>query len=160
MHSRDDHRMVGVSETSSPSAQARRASGSRGSEAFTDGFRVLVEPSYLADHSDPGLRQFVFAYKIRIVNESDDSAQLFARRWRIIDSGGEERVVEGEGVVGHQPFLRPGEGFEYSRYCPLPTPWGTMEGAYEMMREDGSMFEIGGSRFYLVADDGPVGGDE
>src|SRR5262245_52258200 len=121
-----------------PTASAS-PSRSFGSEALTHGIRVNVAPSYLADRSDPeGLKpsterhggRFVFGYRIRITNESQRTAQLISRHWIIVDSKGDRGEVEGDGVVGQQPVLAPGQSFEYSSFCPLPTPWGTMEGVY------------------------------
>ncbi len=122
-----------------------------GSETTSEGIRVRVVPEFLSGQSNPEANQYVFGYRVRILNEGDDSAQLIARRWLIIDANGEEHEVEGPGVVGHQPVLDPGKGFEYSSYCPLETPWGTMEGAYRMQRDDGSVFDANIGRFYLVA---------
>jgi ApaG protein len=96
-------------------------------------------------------KRYVFAYKIRISNEGASRAQLLERHWAIVDADGEHHEVRGEGVVGHQPDLAPGQAFEYSSYCPLTTPWGTMEGEYVMEGEDGERFEIGVGRFFLVA---------
>lgn len=113
------------------------AQRSLGSEATTAGVRVKVTPTYLADRSDPegvradfGSARFVFGYRIRITNESDRTVQLLSRHWIIVDADGHRSDVNGEGVVGQQPVLAPGHSFEYSSICPLPTPWGTMEGAY------------------------------
>ncbi|MFN7021196.1 MAG: Co2+/Mg2+ efflux protein ApaG [Phycisphaerales bacterium] len=113
------------------------AQRSLGSEATTAGVRVKVTPTYLADRSDPegvredfGSARFVFGYRIRITNESDRTVQLLSRHWIIVDADGHRSDVNGEGVVGQQPVLAPGQSFEYSSICPLPTPWGTMEGTY------------------------------
>jgi len=133
-------------------------SNPHGSDTTTEGIRVRVAPEYLAGQSNPEAGQYVFGYRVRIVNEGADRAQLISRRWLIIDAEGEEHEVRGPGVVGHQPALAPGEGFEYASYCPLETSWGTMEGAYQMQREDGSMFDAMIDRFYLVAPgDGETG---
>lgn len=130
--------------------QAER--GCRGSESVSGGVRVRVTPQYLSDHSDPDAGRYVFGYRIRIANESDAPLKLLSRHWVIVDAGGERRVVRGEGVVGEQPRLEPGASFEYSSFCPLQTPWGTMEGTYLMTRDDGGLVEVGVSRFYLVAE--------
>lgn len=123
------------------------------SEAITDGVRVSVTPSYLPEHSDPLERRFVFAYRIRIVNQSERWVKLLSRRWVIVDSHGESQEFTGEGVIGAQPELEPGQSFEYSSYCPLATPWGTMEGEYTMRRDDGSTFLATIARFFLVAEE-------
>lgn len=118
-----------------------------GSERVTHGIRVTVWPSYLANQSDPADGRFVFAYRIRIVNESSRTVRLDSREWDIIDADGELKHVEGEGVVGQKPLLGPGQAFEYSSLCPLETAWGTMEGRYH--------FEAVGT---LDAEDEPTAG--
>jgi ApaG protein len=136
---------------SSPPASSRRPA-CRGSESSSNGFRIAVFPTYLPDHSDPEARQFIFGYRIRIANESQITAQLLLRHWTIVDAHGRSNEVQGEGVVGQQPILRPGQSFEYSSFCPLPTAWGTMEGHYVFQREgDEAIFEVPIARFYLVA---------
>lgn len=120
-----------------------------GSVALSQGIRVEAQPCRMDDQSDPSARKYVFGYRIVITNQSDQAAQVMARRWLIIDAAGREREVRGEGVIGQQPVLQPGESFEYSSFCPLPTPWGTMEGAYLIQGESGPFTaQIG--RFYLV----------
>jgi len=125
------------------------------SETTTRGIRIRVTPSFLPDQSGEGEfwqgRRYVFAYRIRISNEGDCRAKLISRHWVIVDADGERHEVRGEGVIGHQPDLAPGEAFEYTSYCPLPTPWGTMEGEYQMLDEHGEHFDAAISRFYLVA---------
>ncbi|MEL6797145.1 MAG: Co2+/Mg2+ efflux protein ApaG [Planctomycetota bacterium] len=130
----------------------------RGSDTVTDGVRVVVTPAYEAWQQMPALfahsntsGHHVFSYRIRIVNESGRRVQLLRRRWLIIDSDGCEDVVEGDGVVGDQPVLEPGESYEYGSWCRLSTDWGTMEGAYEMIAEGGVSFEVQVGRFILVA---------
>lgn len=115
------------------------------------GVRVRVRPEYLPDHSDPDARRFVFGYRIRIRNEGAEPVTLISRHWIIVDGDGDRHDVEGDGVVGHQPRLEPGEAFEYASYCPLETRWGTMEGVYHMRLDDGSMFHARVARFFLVA---------
>ena len=133
--------------------------GCRGSEALTHGFRVTVVPTCMPEESGESAseawrgRRYVFAYKIRISNEGTRRAKLLDRHWVIVDADGEKHEVRGEGVVGHQPDLAPGQAFEYASYCPLQTSWGTMEGEYTMVGEDGERFEIAIARFYLVAEE-------
>ena len=122
-----------------------------GSVTLTHGFRVSVSPRFMLEHSDHSESRFVFSYKIRIANQSAAKAKLIARRWVIVDGNDNKHTVEGEGVVGQQPELGPGQVHEYSSFCPLPTPWGTMEGAYIMQKPDGATFEIEIGRFYLIA---------
>jgi ApaG protein len=102
---------------------------------------VVAKPAYLADQSDPAKNQYVFAYTITITNTGDVTAQLISRHWLITD--GEHRVqeVKGLGVIGQQPVLKPGERFEYTSGCSLPTPVGTMRGTYQMVAEDGHTFD-------------------
>jgi ApaG protein len=110
---------------------------------------VVVRPAYLADQSDPGKNQYVFAYTITVTNTGDVSAQLISRHWYITD--GEHRVqeVKGLGVIGQQPVLKPGERFEYTSGVSLATPVGTMRGTYQMVAEDGHTFEAAIPSFTL-----------
>jgi len=121
-----------------------------GSDIVTDGVRVTVQPAYMARQSSPEDRRFLFSYSITIRNEGSSPIRLATRHWRIVDSDGEERVIEGPGVVGLHPEIAPGDSFEYSSFCPMLTAWGTMEGHYTFER-DGAKFEAKVGRFYLVA---------
>lgn len=127
------------------------AASKLGSEATTQGIRVEVSPSYMPDHSRPAEREFVFSYRIRVTNGSQEAAQIVSRRWVIVDASGGRHEVEGPGVVGQQPRIEPGGTFEYSSYCPLKTPWGTMEGTFQIRRDDGRGFDAVVARFYLAA---------
>lgn len=127
--------------------------GPFGSEAVTEGIRVVVRPSYDPDRSDAAKPEHVFLYKIRITNEGPQPAQLLARRWLIVDAQSRRNQVEGEGVVGRQPRIEPGQTFEYESWCPLRTAWGTMEGAFTMRRDDGERFDVTVARFYLAVSD-------
>jgi ApaG protein len=109
-------------------------------EAETRGVVVQVVTSYLAEHSDPPSRYF-WAYMIRIENKSDATVQLLARHWIITDAQGRMEEVEGPGVVGEQPVLRPGESHSYTSGCPLPTPSGWMKGSYRMSVSGGELFD-------------------
>jgi ApaG protein len=102
---------------------------------------VVTTSAYLADQSDPAKNQYVFAYTISLTNTGNVTAQLISRHWYITD--GEHRVqeVKGLGVIGQQPVLKPGESFEYTSGASIPTPVGTMRGAYQMVGEDGKTFE-------------------
>jgi len=108
------------------------------SSAETDGIRVRVQSHYLAEHSSPREDRYVFAYTITISNESARTAQLRTRHWIITDGRGTVEEVRGDGVVGEQPRLRPGQSFQYTSGCVLTTPVGTMHGTYRMWRDDGS----------------------
>ncbi|PIV72492.1 MAG: Co2+/Mg2+ efflux protein ApaG, partial [Rhodocyclales bacterium CG17_big_fil_post_rev_8_21_14_2_50_68_7] len=101
---------------------------------------ILTVPEYLEDQSDPQAGRYVFAYTITIRNTGTVAAQLISRHWIITDAQGQVQEVRGLGVVGQQPLLQPGERFEYSSGCALPTPVGTMRGSYQMVAEDGTPF--------------------
>lgn len=118
---------------------------------LSHGIRITVRPLYLHDRSNPDQRQFVFAYFVRIENVGDEDAHLLRRRWLIHDSIGEDVEVEGEGVVGEQPMLEPGEVHEYSSFCVLKSTHGHMEGQYLFTRPDGATFEADIPRFILDA---------
>jgi ApaG protein len=111
-------------------------------ERITRGIRISVEPNYLEAQSDPEDRRFVWAYTVRIDNNSGETVQLRNRYWRITDATGATEEVWGEGVVGQQPVIRPGEGFEYTSGAPLGTPSGLMVGRYEMEAANGETFEV------------------
>jgi len=119
-------------------------------EAVTDGIRVVTESFYVPERSTPAEGQFFFAYRIRISNEGDEPAQLISRHWIITDRLGHVEEVRGEGVIGKQPRLEPGEHFEYTSACPLTTPTGTMRGTYFMVRDDGKDFEADIPQFDLI----------
>ncbi|MEY3027734.1 MAG: Co2+/Mg2+ efflux protein ApaG [Phycisphaerales bacterium] len=121
-----------------------------GSEVVTDGVRISVRPLYMAMQSSPEDGRYLFSYTVTIRNEGSERIRLATRHWIIIDSDGEERTVEGPGVVGQHPELGPGDSFEYSSFCPLLTPWGTMEGRFTFER-GGRSFDARIGRFYLVA---------
>lgn len=120
-------------------------------DATTEQVTVTVRPVYLDDRSDVLARQFVFAYAIEIANGGADEVQLLRRYWLITDADGQVEEVEGEGVVGQQPVLAPGDVHRYTSYCVLKTFEGTMEGTYLMQRESGARFRIQIPRFYLRA---------
>jgi len=121
----------------------------------TSGIRITVRPSFLAEQSSTVLGQYVFAYHIRIENVGTLAAQLRTRHWRIHDPVGGDSVVEGEGVVGEQPHLLPGQVHEYRSFCVLKAPHGWMEGNYRFVREDGSAFRAQIPRFDLDAEPRP-----
>lgn len=143
---------MGVRSTNSPEARPSSGHACQGSDVTTDGVRVRVDPMYHAQKSDPDEGRYVFIYRIRITNDADQPVRLLRRHWLIIDAHGRREEVRGDGVVGVQPGLSVGESFEYQSYCPLPSKWGTMEGAYTFARADGGQFEVRVGRFYLVAD--------
>lgn len=111
---------------------------------------VNVETSYIEAQSDPDNRRFVFAYTITIENTGDVAARLMTRRWHITDADGQHQEVNGEGVVGEKPHLQPGETFRYTSGAVLETPVGAMEGAYQMVADDGHAFEAPIAPFTLA----------
>lgn len=120
------------------------------STAVTRGIRVSVESSYLAEQSAPRDERYVFAYKVRIINESRATVTLKSRHWVITDAEGKVEEVRGPGVVGAQPTLRPGQGFEYTSGCVLTTPRGTMHGTYQMATEGSEGFDAEIAPFALA----------
>ncbi|MBV8780823.1 MAG: Co2+/Mg2+ efflux protein ApaG [Phycisphaerae bacterium] len=119
------------------------------SDITTAGIRIGATAYYLQEESDPDQPRHVFGYTIVIVNNGDEPAQLISRHWVIVDGNGAREEVQGPGVVGQTPRLKPGEAFKYQSFCPLRTTWGTMEGTYQMRRDDGSIFDVKIDRFYL-----------
>ena len=112
------------------------------SEATTRGIRVSVESDYAPERSRPAEQQWFFLYTITISNHGDETLQLLSRHWIITDSNGHVEEVKGPGVVGQQPVLAPGEGFTYTSGCPLSTPFGKMEGTYQMVTPSGESFDV------------------
>ena len=119
------------------------------SETTTNGVCIEVDASYAADHSAPQLGQWFFLYTIRIANEGAETCQLLTRHWVIRNATGRVEEVQGPGVVGQQPVLEPGDSFEYTSGCPLDTPFGSMEGTYQMVTEAGAHFDAEIARFEL-----------
>ena len=117
----------------------------------TEGIRITVRPVYIEDQSMPVLRRYVFVYFIRIENVSQRVVQLLSRHWYIHDSIGEDYEVVGDGVVGEQPTLQPGDVHEYNSFCILKSPNGHMEGNYRFARNDATVFDAAIPRFLLVA---------
>lgn len=103
------------------------------SDTVTRGVRVVVRPRYVEEQSEPSKSHYLFAYHVTIRNESEVTVQLISRHWVITDGEGKSEEVRGPGVVGYQPTLKPGEQFQYTSGCPLPTPVGTMHGSYQMI---------------------------
>jgi ApaG protein len=119
------------------------------SSASTHGVLVQVRSKYLPDQSQPAARRFVFAYEITITNNGTEVVQLHSRHWIITDGLGEVQEVKGQGVVGEQPVLSPGESFRYTSGAMLPTARGTMRGSYHMHRADGAHFDVEIAEFLL-----------
>jgi|SRR5690625_1297699 len=110
---------------------------------------VKVTPQFVAEQSNPEKQQYVFAYRVNIENKSQQAIQIISRHWVITDGAGQVQEVRGLGVVGKQPLIPSGQGFEYTSGCPLTTPVGTMEGTYYCVGEDGVPFELPIERFVL-----------
>ena len=122
------------------------------SDTITDGVRIGASAFYLQDESNPADRDFLFGYNIVIANLGEQPVQLLSRHWVIIDSAGRREDVRGPGVVGQTPHLNPAEAFKYASFARLKTAWGTMEGEYQMRRDDGSEFDARIERFYLTTE--------
>jgi ApaG protein len=122
--------------------------------AVTRQIEVTVEPNYLPERSSAENRQFFWSYTVVITNSGEETVQLRTRHWVITDASGRKQEVKGEGVVGEQPVLAPGERFEYTSGVPLPTASGFMAGRYQMVTESGEPFEIDVPAFSLDSPEG------
>ena len=120
-----------------------------GMDAPPYSIEVTVASRFLDDQSIPEDERYVFAYTIRITNHGALPAQLLARHWIITDANGKVQEVRGDGVVGEQPHLQPGEHFEYTSGAVLETPLGTMQGSYRMLADDGHRFDAPIAAFTL-----------
>ena len=120
--------------------------------AVTHDIRVIVRPDFSEERSAPEFDRFFWTYAVEIANQGARTVQLLRRRWVITDALGHVETVEGPGVVGEQPTLAPGESYSYISGCPLPTPSGVMEGAYQMIDDKGRMFEVEIPAFSLDSD--------
>lgn len=110
--------------------------------AVTRNIIVTVKPFYLEDRSEPDEGRYVWGYRVTIDNQSDDAVKLLSRYWNITDGGGKVEEVRGDGVVGEQPELDPGDSYQYTSGCPLSTPSGFMVGHYTMQTKSGEEFDI------------------
>ena len=119
------------------------------SEATTRGVHVRVEPQFDPERSDPEQEHFFFLYTVTITNQGGETVQLVRRHWIITDGEGHVEEVQGPGVVGDQPVLRPGESYTYTSGCPLTTAFGFMQGTYQMVTADGEEFDAEVARFEL-----------
>jgi ApaG protein len=119
------------------------------SEPDLNNIKVDVETRYIEDQSNPEQNYYVFAYTITIQNEGNQGAQLLTRHWVITDSNQKVQEVRGDGVVGEQPMLKPGEQFVYTSGTMLETSVGTMKGSYQMIADDGSHFDATINEFVL-----------
>lgn len=122
------------------------------SSKITEGIRVSVRSAYIPEESSPRHSHYVFAYQVHIENESPYTVQLLSRKWIITNGTGQKQIVEGDGVIGKQPTLNPGEIHEYVSGCNFTTPIGKMEGHYLMVRKaDGSKFRVRIPAFTMAA---------
>jgi ApaG protein len=126
-------------------------SESNSCEALTRGIRVRVQPQFDPSRSEPPAGQWFFLYKVTIENLGEETVQLLTRHWVITDGNGHVEEVRGPGVVGEQPILAPGEAFQYTSGCPLPTEVGKMEGTYQMITKSGEAFDATIAPFTLAA---------
>ncbi|MGH8220156.1 MAG: Co2+/Mg2+ efflux protein ApaG [Steroidobacteraceae bacterium] len=112
--------------------------------------RVDVQTTFMPGESDPGRAKYVFAYTITIRNEGANPARLLTRHWIITDANGRVQEVRGDGVVGEQPYLKPGQGFRYTSGAMIETPVGVMQGSYQMVADDGRKFDAPIAPFRLA----------
>lgn len=120
-------------------------------EATTSGIKVEVEPFFIPEQSSADERRWVFGYKVTIANGGSQPVQLKSRHWKIVDALGRIQEVRGDGVIGEQPLIEPGDAFEYASGAPLPTSSGTMHGTYQMIGADGMWFDVEIPMFSLDA---------
>jgi ApaG protein len=118
-------------------------------QAVTESIRVTVEPQFLAGQTKPEENRFVWAYTVTVENLGGETVTLLTRHWVITDAHGRRQDVRGNGVVGEQPTLEPGQRFQYTSGCPLATPSGMMVGSYGMVSSDGRPFDVAIPAFSL-----------
>lgn len=111
---------------------------------------IKVMPAYIADQSDPKNNHYVFSYTVTIKNTGSTPAKLLTRHWVITDGDGQVQEVKGDGVIGEQPLLKPGEGFQYTSGTFMNTPFGTMQGSYQMISDTGEQFNADIPTFQLA----------
>ncbi len=117
---------------------------------YSNEISIQVATSYVDDQSEPESGRYVFAYTITISNDGEVAAKLLSRHWVITDANGKVQEVSGDGVVGEQPYLKPGEQFRYSSGAVLETPVGAMQGLYRMRADDGVSFDAPIAPFTLA----------
>ncbi len=120
------------------------------SKEINRGIQVKVKSFHIPERSRPDQNYYFFAYQVTISNLGSRTAQLVSRKWIITDAEGHVETVEGLGVVGEQPVLKPGDSFQYTSFCPLKTPVGSMHGEYRMVGEDEEQFEAEIAPFSLA----------
>ena len=112
--------------------------------------QINVLPTYIANQSDPENNHYVFSYTVSIHNNGSESARLLTRHWIITDGDGQTQEVKGDGVIGEQPLLQPGEDFQYTSGTFMNTPFGTMHGSYQMISDSGEQFDAEIPSFQLA----------
>ncbi len=120
------------------------------SKTSTQPIQVKVRSQYIPQRSKPNSEVYFFAYTITITNTGEAAAKLISRHWYITDAYDQAEEIQGDGVVGEQPHLLPGESFEYTSFCPLKTQYGTMRGFYHFIYDDGASFEVPIPEFPLL----------
>jgi len=115
----------------------------------TQGIEVAVKPEYLPEESSPQRSEFLFAYHITITNKGETEVQLMSRHWIITDGWGAVHEVKGDGIIGKQPVLQPGQSHSYSSFCPLTTATGNMRGSFHMVNKQGAHFDVRVPVFFL-----------
>jgi len=120
-------------------------------EAITSGIKVQVVSKFIPEHTNPDIPRYFFAYWVTITNDSETAIKLLDRHWEITDAIGKLEVVTGEGVIGKQPIIKPGESFSYNSFCPIETEFGMMSGHYKVKREDGHFMKIEIPKFQLIS---------
>jgi ApaG protein len=120
-------------------------------ESITSGIKVQVVSKFIPEHTNPDIPRYFFAYWVTITNDSETAIKLLDRHWEITDAIGKLEVVTGEGVIGKQPIIKPGESFSYNSFCPIETEFGMMSGHYKVKREDGHFMKIEIPKFQLIS---------
>jgi len=120
-------------------------------EAITSGIKVQVVSKFIPEHTNPDIPRYFFAYWVTITNDSETAIKLLDRHWEITDALGKLEVITGEGVIGKQPIIKPGESFSYNSFCPIETEFGMMSGHYKVKREDGHFMKIEIPKFQLIS---------
>jgi ApaG protein len=120
-------------------------------EAITAGIKVQVVSKFIPEHTNPDIPRYFFAYWVTITNVSDITLKLLDRHWEITDALGKLEVIDGEGVIGKQPTIKPGESFSYNSFCPLETEFGMMTGHYQVKQEDGHFLKVEIPKFQLLS---------
>lgn len=115
----------------------------------TQDIKIEISPSFMSEQSDPQRSFYFFSYKVKVTNEGSEKVQLLRRHWIIVDGEGKTEEVEGAGVVGLQPKIEAGHTFEYSSFCPLQTPTGSMRGRYLFSNSSGQEFWVTVPEFIL-----------